>query len=116
MKKRGILFILSMVLLMGVSGCAGLETAQHKYFMKGHILEVSGDTAYLCIGTEDGARVGQEATVYRFTPTLAQPGKWTGSSDRHLAGKVKITEIVDGHYAKAKVLNGNVKPHDLATL
>lgn len=35
------------VLLLSMAGCATLESAKHAYVMRGQVLEMTGDTAYL---------------------------------------------------------------------
>ncbi|MBF0466213.1 MAG: hypothetical protein HQK88_03185 [Nitrospirae bacterium] len=108
-----ILLAITVTTLM-VGGCAGLEQAHHEYLMKGTILEKTGDEVYLCIGTKDGAQVGQELNVYLTRRVI---GKGTHTDwERVFTGKVKITEIVDEHFAKGKVISGTVKENDIAEL
>jgi hypothetical protein len=77
--------------------------------MRGQILDVNQNTAYLCIGSRDGARAGQEFSVYKFERIFSNPKMQVPSFKREETGTVKITEIVDEHYAKASILNGDVK-------
>ena len=117
MKKRGLVFVLCSMLLIAVAGCAGLETAQHKYLMRGTILDVAGDMVYLCIGSADGAKVGQQLAVHRFEKmTVVGQGKPSGGFERLDIGEVKITEVVDVHYARAKVLKGKLQVNDVVEL
>jgi hypothetical protein len=111
MKNIAILIGLAMVLVAGLSACATVESGRHKYAMRGQILESDGSAVYLCIGSNDGAEVGQELTVYKFE-RITKPfqKKHPGPSyKREATGKVKITEIVDEHMATAKVLTGEAK-------
>jgi hypothetical protein len=98
-----------------ISGCASLQTTGHKYIMRGQILEVSDGTAYVCVGTKDGAQIGQEFIVYRFerAPSVS-PKSNIPSFKRAETGKLKITELVDEHMASAKILSGSVKVNDVA--
>jgi hypothetical protein len=106
---------LLILLALAVSGCAGLETASHKHFMRGQVLDVSDSTAYLCVGTNDGAQVGQELVVYRFERVTRPTTKATAPYfARQEVGKIKITEIVDEHMATAKILSGDIKVNDVA--
>lgn len=109
-RKSGIGFsVLSLILLLALSGCAGLQSAEHRYLMKGQILEVNGDTAYLCVGSADGAKIGQELTVYRFVK-IGHPGPKSGNRyKREDTGKVRITEIIDEHMADAKITSGEAR-------
>lgn len=110
-------FVALMIVGLMLSGCASLQTAGHKYIMRGQVLEVSDSTAYLCVGTRDGAQVGQEFTVYRFERTPSVNPKSTAPSyKRTETGKIKIIEIVDEHMATAKILSGNVKINDVAEM
>jgi hypothetical protein len=94
-----------------------MESAGHKYVMRGQVLEVTNNMAYLCIGSKDGTQVGQELTAYRFVKT-AYPFPKSGlpSFRKVEAGKVKISEIVDEHYANARVLSGTIEVNDVVEL
>ena len=118
MKPRTIFSFLFSVLLLFMSGCATFESAKHKYIMRGQILEVTGDTAYLCIGSKDGAQVGQEYTVYRFVkvPLVKTRGTVNYVFKREQAGGIKITEIVDEHMATAQITRGEVKANYIVEL
>ncbi len=118
MKGRKAISSLVVVLLLLTAGCATLESAKHEYIMRGQVLETNGDSAYLCIGSKDGAKVGQEYTVYRYVKVpnpYVRPGA-AYSFRREQTGEVKITEIVDEHMANAKVVRGNVREHDVVEL
>ena len=113
-KIVGLTVLALMVGGLSLSGAAGLETVVHKYIMRGQVLEVVDSTAYLCVGSQDGAQVGEEFTVYRFdripnpNPKVSAP-----MFKKQEIGKVKITEIVDEHMANAKILSGKVKVNDV---
>jgi hypothetical protein len=103
------------LVLLITTSCASLESARHEYIMRGQILESADDGVYLCIGSADGAKVGQEYAVYKFvrnTTTLkARP-----TFAKEDTGTVKITEITDEHYAKAKVIAGEAKVNSVVEL
>ncbi len=87
-------------------------TWYHGYLMKGSIIEASDSHVYLCIGSKDGASVGQELDVYKIIRvTAARP-----TFKREHAGKVKITEIMDEHFAKAAVISGKAEKDDIVEL
>jgi hypothetical protein len=118
MKGRMAINVLVAVLLLLMGGCATVESAKHEYIMRGQVLEVTGDTAYLCIGSKDGARVGQDYTAYSYVKVpnpYSRPGAQY-SYKREQTGEIKITEIVDEHMATAKVVRGKVKDHDVVEL
>jgi hypothetical protein len=103
------LILATLVIILTVS-CA---TVYYGLLMKGSIIEASSSEVYLCIGSRDGASVGQELDVYKIIkikeprPTLFQ---------RVLTGKVKITEIVDEHFARATVISGKAEENDIVEL
>ncbi|PKN17811.1 MAG: hypothetical protein CVU71_14640 [Deltaproteobacteria bacterium HGW-Deltaproteobacteria-6] len=81
--------------------------------MKGSIIHTADDGVYLCIGTKDGAAVGQELDVYKITFT-GQPKAPTFKREK--IGKVKITQIVDEHFATAAVISGKAEKNDIVEL
>ena len=105
------------ILFIVTAGCATMSTVEHKYFMKGQVLHVSDGEAYLCIGSAEGAKAGQEFPVYRYIMRPgAGPKQTTPSFKREAAGSVKITQVVDVHYARATILSGDIKVNDVAEL
>ncbi len=114
MKSKFIIITLSIMLFFIITSCATLETARHKYIMRGQILEATADGVYLCIGSADGAEVGQELKVYRFVRVLTM--KTTPNYKREEMGTVQITEIVDEHFAKAKILTGEARENYIVEL
>jgi hypothetical protein len=109
--KRKILFnAFLVILIVTMAGCSRMESERHKILMKGQILEVTDNSAYLCIGSKDGAEVGDQFAVYKFT-RVANPDAAHPHYEREQVGKIKITEIVDEHMAKANIVAGEVKPN-----
>ncbi len=84
----------------------------HGFLMKGSIIEASNSDIYLCIGSKDGASVGQELDVYKI---IQRTSKATPFRRVH-TGKVKITEIIDEHFAKATVISGKAEKNDIVEL
>ena len=101
-----------MFMIILLTSCATMGKAYHKYLMKGSIIETYDSDIYLCIGSNDGAEVGQELNVYKIR-TIS---KARSTFQREHAGKVKITEIVDEHFAKAKVISGKAEKNDVVEL
>src|SRR5512136_144756 len=100
---RNLVYMVSiMFMVVLLTSCATMGKAYHKYIMKGSIIETYDSEIYLCIGTRDGAMVGQELDVYKIR-TIS---KARSTFQRVHTGKVKITEIVDEHFAQAKVISG----------
>ena len=112
MKIKSVILAVVLVLFV-VSASYGAVT--HKYLMKGSVLEVTDGMAYICVGTSDGAKVGQELNVVRFTKTGTTP-KGAPTFKKEEVGKVKIEEIVDEHMANAKIISGEAKVNDIVEL
>ena len=107
--KNGVSLILATFIIFLMFSCA---TFYHAHIMKGSIIEASGSEVYLCIGSKDGASVGQELDVYEIIQTKPTPTFFR----RVHTGKVKITEIVDEHFAKATVISGKAEKNDIVEL
>jgi len=98
--------LLSFIILNG--SCASIY---HRVFMKGSIIETEDSEVFLCIGRKDGASVGQELNVYKITTFAIErkPEPTIKRFRREYTGKVKITEIIDEHFAKAIILSGKAE-------
>ena len=114
MKTKSFIYTVLLVLLVVTVSHAG--SFYHKYLMRGTVLETSDGTIYLCVGTSDGAKAGQELTVVRFVKTGSPGPKGQLMFKREEVGKVKILEIVDEHMANAKILSGEAKVNDIVEL
>ncbi len=97
-----------------VSGCANSDFS-HKYLMRGQVVSVTNNTVVVCVGTSDGAEVGQILNAYRFVMN-DDNDEGADLFKRIDIGQVKINEIVDGHFAKVTVLKGDIKQHDMVQL
>ncbi|MBL8019383.1 MAG: hypothetical protein JNM27_06940 [Leptospirales bacterium] len=87
----------------------------HHFFMRGNVLEKNGAEVYLCIGSKDNARVGQVLEIIRVESTPPIKGN-TPNFKRIKIGTVKLTQIVDEHFAKATIQSGNVQVGQIAEL
>jgi hypothetical protein len=106
------------VLLVIIAGCTTMGSLAHNVMMKGQVLDVADKSAYLCIGSKDGAEVGQEYAVYKFSRAMNPNPKYAAQPyfKRDKVGRIKITEIVDEHMAKASIVRGEVKTNDFVEL
>jgi hypothetical protein len=107
--KSAVSLILTTFVIFLMFSCA---TVYHGFIMKGSIIEASNSDIYLCIGSKDGASVGQELDVYQIITTKPTPTFF----HRVHTGKVKITEIIDEHFAKATVISGKAEKNDIVEL
>jgi len=111
--KSAVSLILVTFLIFLMFSCATVgQKVYHGFIMKGSIIEASNSDVYLCIGSKDGASVGQELDVYKVVRvTRARP-----TFKRVHSGKIRITEIVDEHFAKATVISGKAEKDDIVEL
>lgn len=107
--------LLIAVTILNISCAATLERGLHSGLMKGSIVEVSGPDVYICVGTRDGATVGQEFEVYNID---AKPMVYKASPNfkKELTGKIRIVEILDEHFAKAVVIFGKADRNSIVEL
>jgi hypothetical protein len=111
--KSAASLILATFVIFLMSSCATVgQKVYHGFLMKGSIIETSDSEVYLCIGSKDGASVGQELDVYK----IIQRQSKTTPFRRERTGKIKITEIIDEHFAKATVTSGKAEKNDIVEL
>jgi len=111
--KSAASLILATFVIFLMSSCATMgQKVYHGFLMKGSIIETSDSEVYLCIGSKDGASVGQELDVYKILQTRPKATLFR----RVQTGKVKITEIIDEHFAKATVISGKAEKNDIVEL
>lgn len=108
--------------LIATAGYAGSETMGpmehmgHAYIMKGQIIDVSADGVYLCIGSSDGAKAGDEFKVYKINKTITNEKNAYPAFRKVEVGTVKIDKVVDEHFAKATVLTGKAEINSVVEL
>lgn len=111
--KSVVSLILATFVIFLMSSCATVgQKVYHGFLMKGSIIEASDSEVYLCIGSKDGASVSQELDVYKIIQRQSKATPFR----RVLTGKVKITEIIDEHFAKATVISGKAEKNDIVEL
>ncbi len=114
-RKRILSAALVVIGLFTVVSCAAIQQSPtyHRILMKGSVIHTTDTGVYLCIGKKDGASVGQELDVYKITFT-GQPK--APSFKREKTGKVRITEIIDEHFATAVIVSGMAVMNDIVEL
>ena len=105
-----------LVLSLALATAANAAEFAHKYVMRGQVLDVQANTLVVCIGKEDGAQVGQVLNVVRHERGPHQHKSATPTFVRKEIGTIRITSIVDDHYAEATVVDGNVQINDSVEL
>ena len=114
-RTRWIVSVMAAVSLIVLTACATMDKeVRHGFFMKGSVLETYDSEVYLCIGKKDGARVGQELDVIKITSS-GHP-KAGLVFKREKTGKVRISEIIDEHFAKAVVISGKAEKNSIVEL
>lgn len=116
LKKQYVIISLLIPLNLMIASCNTTEKAYHQYIMRGSILEVDNDDVYLCIGSKHGAQVDQVLSVYHYQKNIEHPGSKGTRWSWEKTGKIKITKVVDEHFAWAEVISGYVEKGDIAEL
>lgn len=115
-RANTLLRTLLLALLFGLlAACASNSPTRH-YFMQGQVLAVDGTVATVCVGTRNGAEVGQVLGVIRHEPVGGDPKQPAIGFSRRPMGQVRITAIFDEHYAKAELVSGEVHVNDSVEL
>jgi hypothetical protein len=111
--NRKILTILAgLALIFGLAACGTAQKTYHESIMRGSIADVQGDQVVLCVGSRDGASAGQTLDVY----TMQRRAGPKASFMLRKTGSIQILEIVDEHFARAKIVSGKVAQNDVAEL
>jgi hypothetical protein len=83
--------------------------------MRGQVVSASPDNIVVCVGFDDGAKVGQILNTYRFS--MNDDTEDGADFFRKVEkGQVIIDEIIDEHFAKVSVLSGTINKFDMVQL
>ena len=105
-----------LALVVGLTASAAQAQLYHKMFMRGQVVAAADDQVVVCIGSNDGAEIGQVLDAYEL---IYEGEIQEGMGDnwrREHAGQVTIEAIIDEHFARAKVTSGEVEKHDMVEL
>jgi hypothetical protein len=111
--------LIGVSLLLGtaaLAGCATNSPARHEYIMRGQVLSVDGSTLTVCVGTLDGAKVGQLLDVIRHVRRTHSPKASGSDFRREDVGQVRIASLFDEHYATAEIVKGHPEVNDTVEL
>jgi hypothetical protein len=103
---------LALAASLALGGCATDSPAYHRIVMQGQVLSMDGNTLTVCVGDEEGARVGQVLDVVRHVPRTGAPKATGPSYRREPVGSARIDTLFDGHYATAVVVSGQPRIND----
>ena len=106
--------LIILALPIGLPTAATAAGIGHSFITRGSVVDVTGGKPTICVGKADGAKVGQTLDVIRMTTLLGARG---GSGfRRENTGQIRISAIVDDHFATATVIKGDVAKHDIVEL
>ncbi len=116
--SRLLTMIVAIAVAVIVSGCS----ANHET-MRGSIVMVLDKEAHICLGSQDGIRVGERVLIYRTkeipsTKEAIVPDR-SGTYKRRTkytmvkVGTAEVTEILSEHYAAIKIIEGEFQPNDI---
>lgn len=89
----------------------------HSFFMRGSIVAEQAEGKVVCIGSEDGATVGQVLDAYRVVQLPGPSGKGAGPTfRRERTGHVRVDHVYDAHFAHVTVVDGTPAVHDIVEL
>lgn len=105
-----------MATVLSTAACSTMQGAGHQYLMRGQVVEVTGSEAVVCVGSRDGAKVSQELTAYKLVSSNVggpkNPTRW----EKVRVGTVRIEQVVDEHFARAKVTSGEIQVNNVVEL
>lgn len=113
MIKRKSIKLLGVVLSVLMVGCT--SNVRHEWIMRGQVLTLTNDEVTICVGQRDGARVGDEFDVEHIT-VVPGPPKGSPSFARATVARIRIVDLFDEHYARARVLTGTPAVNDVVEL
>ncbi len=71
----------------------------------------------ICYSSDAGAEPGMVLDVYTVVNIgEAIAGDGVDNYRRETAGEIKIDTIIDKHFARGSIINGNIQQHDIAEL
>lgn len=112
---RSMAKVIALMLAFGLAAPMAHSEMYHKLFMRGQVVTVTGDEVVICIGSQDGAKAGQNLEVYE----LIYEGALTeGDANfrREHRGQIAIQSIINEHFATAKITSGEAEENDMVEL
>jgi hypothetical protein len=106
--------LLATIFAASLGACASVSPTYHHVVMRGQVLSTDENSqgaspqAQICIGTKDGAAVGQTFDVIRHVKTASGPKGPKPGFRREQVGQVRIVEIYGDHYANVEPVSGGL--------
>jgi hypothetical protein len=104
-KKQFLMVFLLLVQVSIIQGCASYKEYTVENYDYGKIIDIKNQEIVIDFGHRESLRIGQIIDVY--ITIKASPG-FTRRHKNIKMGVIEITEIIDDHHAKAKILYGKV--------
>jgi hypothetical protein len=114
MKKYAFTALASTLAFVAVSASA--QGIGHGYFMRGSVVGADSKGTVVCIGSADGAEVGQVLEVYKVSSHPGPNKLGTPLFHRNLVGHVRIDHVFDSHFAHVSVTDGHASKSDIVEL
>ena len=106
--KLGVVFLAASLF----TACAS-SPFYHKNFMRGQVVDVSDLEAVLCIGSNDKSQHGKILSVYRVVYITDSVSEGEDLYLRDYVGEIQISNVINKHFARARINSGMVKKHDI---
>jgi hypothetical protein len=111
MKAASIRAVVIIVLAVLLGACS-TGTFYHDNFMSGQVVKVEGKQAVICIGSADNTKPG---TVFEVFEVIYEGTIMEGTDNYRLekVGALEIQSIVDGHFARARIVGGTIERYNV---
>jgi len=88
----------------------------HSVIMRGQVIDIQKGEPVVCLGSADGAKVGQIFEVYRINRQRIEGKTPSQVYGRDLIGRIRIDHIFNNHFSHAVVTAGSPAVHDVVEL
>jgi ribosomal protein S6E (S10) len=117
MKKTHSVIAITAALLLAAPAIAhDADHADHMGAMVGTVVGTDKTGPVVCIGSSDGAKVGQLLEVYHVSAHVGPNKSGIPMYHRQLVGHVRIDHVFDEHFAHVRVTDGRVLQNDIVEL
>ena len=97
--------------LVALAACSSTPVTPD-HLMRGSVIRTSEQTIVVCFGSDDRIESGTMFSVYRavYSGSIDEDND---SYSRESVGQIRILRPLDGHFARARIIDGNVQPGDM---
>ena len=101
----------SVSLLLTLIACSTNQVSSDSV-MRGSVIRTSDNTIVVCFGSDQSIEPGTIFSVHRATYTGSIDAD-TDTYSREKIGKIRILRPLDGHFARASIIDGEIEPGDM---